>query len=88
MNDTAKGLGLTDSELDQAFSSSHWGERFPPILTIDQAAELLSIPKGTLYDWSSRGLLRDCARRVGKHHRFARDRLLKKVFNEGFHDER
>lgn len=60
--------------------------RFPPVLTTDQAAELLQVPKATLYDWSSRGLLKGCARKVGKHLRFFRDRLLLKIFNEGIHE--
>lgn len=58
-------------------------ERFPPVLTIQQAAELLQVPVQTLYQWRSRELLGTCCRKVGKHLRFYRDRLIKKAFNEG-----
>jgi excisionase family DNA binding protein len=76
------GLKLTPKEVAAAFSDSAWANRFPPILTVEQAAELLQVPKGTIYDWSSRGLLMGCARRMGKHLRFMRDRLILKLFNE------
>jgi excisionase family DNA binding protein len=55
----------------------------PPVLTVDEAAALLRVPKQTIYDWSARGLLKGCGRKVGKHLRLFRDRLLQRVFNEG-----
>lgn len=81
--DGSISLKLTKAEIDSAFQAPTWAERYPPILSIEQAAELLQVPKRTIYDWSSRGLLKGCARKVGKHLRFFRDRLLHKVFNEG-----
>jgi hypothetical protein len=80
MDDT--GLRLSDKEISTAFSSSGWAEKFPPILTLEQASELLCIPKDTLYGWRSRGQLGGCCRKVGKHLRFFRDRLVKHIFNE------
>jgi excisionase family DNA binding protein len=76
-------MRLTANEVSAVFADSPWAREFPPVLTVDQAATLLQVPKATVYDWSSRGLLRGCSRRVGKHLRFFRDRLLMKVFNEG-----
>ncbi len=81
-------LKLTDKEVASSFADPAWAERFPPVLSIDQAADLLQIPRQTIYQWRSRGLLGTCSRRVGKHVRFYRDRLLKKVFNEGISDDR
>jgi excisionase family DNA binding protein len=72
-----------DSELSGAWSDPLWTSKFPPVLTVNQAAELLQVPKATVYDWSSRGLLKGCSRRMGKHLRFWRDRLLKHVFQNG-----
>lgn len=77
-------LKLTAQDVANAFADPLWAAKFPPVLTIDQAAELLQIPKQTLYDWSSRGLLRGCCRKTGKHLRFFRDKLLFLIFNEGF----
>jgi excisionase family DNA binding protein len=77
------GLRLTAKDVADAFADPLWAAKYPPVLTIDQAAELLQLPKQTLYDWSSRGLLRGCCRKVGKHLRFFRDRLLYLIFNEG-----
>ncbi|MDZ4683444.1 MAG: helix-turn-helix domain-containing protein [Planctomycetaceae bacterium] len=75
------GLGLASAEIAAAFNDTDWGTRFPPVLTVEQAAELLQVPKATIYDWSSRKLLGGCARRVGKHLRIFRDRLLDTIFN-------
>jgi excisionase family DNA binding protein len=74
---------LTNDEIQRAFTAPESGARFPPVLTVDQAAELLQVPKATVYDWSSRGLLAGCGRKVGKHLRLWRDKLLFKIFNEG-----
>ncbi|MEX0702932.1 MAG: helix-turn-helix domain-containing protein [Planctomycetales bacterium] len=77
------GLQLTADEIAAAFADPAWAKKFPPVLTLDEAAELLRVPKATLYDWRSRGMLTKCSRKVGKHVRVFRDRLITKVFNEG-----
>ena len=87
MNDRRDGLKLTNRELSAPFVESDWGSRFPPVMTVGQAAEMLQVPKSTIYDWSSRGMLRGCARRVGKHLRIFRERLLRHVFNEGLNEK-
>ena len=87
MSGHKESLKLTSTELSAPFVNTEWGTRFPPVLTVDQAAELLQVSKNTIYDWSSRDLLRGCGRRAGKHLRIFRDRLLQKVFNEGLKNE-
>ena len=77
------GLGLTPQEIAAAFDDPKWSECYPPVLSVQQAAALLQVPKATLYDWSSRGLLKGCSRRMGKHLRLFRNRLLARLFNEG-----
>lgn len=77
-----QGISLKTEEIVAAFDTGEWSERFPPVLNIQQAAELLQLSKATLYDWSSRGRLKHCSRKVGKHLRFWRDRLLHVVFNQ------
>lgn len=87
MADKDGGLKLTDKEVLQSFADPTWSARFPPVLSAPQAAELLQVPVATIYDWRSRGLLTGCCRKIGKHLRFMRDRLLKLIFNEGLgHD--
>ncbi len=81
------GLALLPKEVTSAFADVNWAHRFPPVLSVDQAAELVQVPKSTIYDWSSRGLLRGCSRRAGKYLRLFRDRLLLRLFNEGITDE-
>ena len=76
-------LHLTDREIGQVFSDPAWAAKFPPILTIQQAADLLQAKLGTIRDWRSRGLLTTCSRKVGKEVKFWRDRLIKAIFNEG-----
>lgn len=77
---------LTADELAAPFQDPAWGTRFPPILNIDQAAELLQVPKQTIYDWHSRGLLAGCCRKLGRHLRFFRPNLLSLVFNKGLNE--
>ncbi len=72
---------FTDAELAAAFSDSESSRRFPPVLSVGQAADLLQVPVATIHDWSSRGLLRGCARKIGKHLRISRDRFLRQAFN-------
>ncbi|QDV19492.1 Helix-turn-helix domain protein [Gimesia panareensis] len=76
-------LNLTSREIEASFKEGVYAEKFPPILTIAQAAELLQIPVGTLRDWRSHGLLDDCCTKTGKHIRFHRDRFMKLIFNDG-----
>lgn len=75
------GLGLSETEISELFSDVNWAKSFPPILTVEQAAELLRVPKKTIYDWSSRGVLAGCSRKVGRHLRFLRNRLIEVLFN-------
>jgi excisionase family DNA binding protein len=79
-------LRLTDAEITRAFADSKWAEMYPPILNVDQSAQLMGVPKGTVYDWSSRGLLDCCATKVGRHLRIFRDRFIKHAFNEGLNN--
>jgi excisionase family DNA binding protein len=76
-------LKLTDREIAAFFTDPAIAARFGPILTFEEAAELLRVPVGTLRDWRSRGRLPGCARKLGREVRFLRDRLIKRVFNQG-----
>ncbi|WP_417390838.1 helix-turn-helix domain-containing protein [Gimesia sp.] len=76
-------LKITREEITKAFSTGEWADKYPPILTVDQAAELLSVPKATIYQWKSEGKLTDCVQKVGKHLRFLRDRLVLKLMSKG-----
>ncbi len=82
MSNNNENVKLTAREIAAAFDTNA-GPTVPAILTVEEAAALLRVPIKTIYDWSSRGLLKGCCRKVGKHLRFFRDRLLLKVFNEG-----
>lgn len=76
-------LKLTTDEIAAAFADPYWQAKFPPVMTLEQSAELLQIPPGTIYQWSSRGLLQGCAAPVGKYVRIFRDRLMIVIFNQG-----
>ena len=61
-----------------------FGGGYPPLLTVNQTAELVQIPKKTIYEWSSRGLLQGCSCRAGRHLRIHRDCFLTKFVSGGF----
>jgi excisionase family DNA binding protein len=69
---------VTSPEVTKLFDNS---EKWPPILTVDQASALLGVPKSTLYEWHRFGRLNGCCRRRGNHLRFLRDRLIQAFFN-------
>jgi hypothetical protein len=72
-------LKLTDAEIQRAFVGD-WAQEFPPVLSVAQAAKLAQVPVKTVYDWSSRGLLSQCAVRKGKYLRVFRDRFIRFLF--------
>lgn len=83
-----KSLKLTRAEIVATFSDPIWAERFPPILNVEQLADMVQVPIGTIRDWRSRGLLRGCGRKVGRYLRFYRDRVIDTIFNQGLLDEK
>ena len=78
----ANSTKLTANEIQQSFRDSDWEQRFPPILNVEQAAELAGVPKKTIYEWSSRGVLKGCANRFGRRLRILRDRFIQLLFEE------
>jgi excisionase family DNA binding protein len=76
----ADRLKLSNAEIERTFAGS-CGEQFPPALSVEQAAQLAHVSKKTIYEWSSRGLLRGCAVRKGKRLRIARDRFYRFLFD-------
>ena len=75
-------LRLGRAELSAMFADDQWSRVYPPVLTADVAARLANVPIGTIYDWSSRGLLDDCARKKGKRLRILRDRFVQFLFHQ------
>lgn len=73
---------LTAAEVAARFADPHWAARFPPLLTVDQVADLLQVPRQTVYAWSSQGRLAGCAWRAGKYLRVDRTRLVQ-LYSEG-----
>ncbi|MFN3165778.1 MAG: helix-turn-helix domain-containing protein [Phycisphaeraceae bacterium] len=71
-----------DSITNEEIRSSVNPDRFPPILTPDQVAELLQVSRHTVYRWSSEGRFKHAIRR-GRPLRFFRDRLVQAFFEEG-----
>ncbi len=71
---------LSADELTANFASGPWAEKYPPILTITQAAHMLQVPVGTLRFWRTTGRLNGCSRRYGRVLRFYRDRLVRWFF--------
>ncbi len=78
---------LTAKDVAAMFADPAWAAKFPPLLTVDEAAQLARVPKQTVYAWSSQGLLKGCSRKVGKHLRILRDKFILKIFNEGLHGD-
>ena len=78
---------LTAKDVAAMFTDPASAAKFPPLLTVDEAAQLVQVPKQTVYAWSSQGLLKGCSRKAGKHLRILRDKFILKIFNEGLHGD-
>ena len=83
MSNSRDKLKLNKTSVEGLELFDNWAaDKWPPVLTVDQAAELLHVSKSTLYEWHSRGRLKGCCRRRGKHLRFLRNRLIQTFFFE------
>ena len=70
------GCRLTLKEAAALFTDPVWAATYPPLLNVKLAADLLKVPRNTIYAWSSQGLLDDCKARAGKRLVLFRDRLI------------
>jgi hypothetical protein len=75
-------LGLSRDEIEALFNNPQFANEYPLILNTEQVAKLLQLPIATIYQMSSQGYFATCAKRVGKHLRFVRTRLLQAIFND------
>ena len=73
---------LTREELAAAFSGP-WAEQYPPVLNVQQAADLLQVKVSTIYHKRCEGQLDDTFTKMAGKLRFWRDKLVRKVFEEG-----
>lgn len=78
---TAKSINLRAAEIAAAFDTEDLRRRFPPIITLQQLAELLQRSRKTIYLWIDKGRLDGTFRKRGKGHLFWRDRVLDRIFN-------
>ena len=78
-------MDLTPDEVKKDFLDPAWAGKYPPILTLTEAAELVRLPRATLESWRSRRLLGTCSVKTGKHVRIHRDRFVLWFFNQGIH---
>ena len=72
---------LTNREIRAAFDDAKIAERFPPIMTTEQIAELFQCSKSCVQKWSSEGKL-DFAKSNHGPIRFWRDRVVAWSFGE------
>jgi hypothetical protein len=79
------GPNLTDKEVSAMFSDPVWAAKFPPFLTVQEAAELARVPVQTIYAWSSQGLLKECSKRAGKRLLILRNKFVQKIICEGLY---
>lgn len=71
----------TTEEIREWFADPAWARKYPPLLSVEQAAELAQVPIATIYDWRSRGHLEWCSCRAGKRVRILRDRFVTFLFS-------
>lgn len=74
-------IGLQPDEIIKAFAMDDVHHRFPPVLSVPQAADLLGRPADTIRLWITQGKLKGAVRKRGKAYFIWRDRLIKAIFD-------
>lgn len=77
---SSNSMKLGAEEIGTLFDNPD-GNKWSPVLTTEEAAELLHVSKSTLYEWHRLGRLKGCCRKRGKHLRFLRNRLIQTFFD-------
>jgi excisionase family DNA binding protein len=72
---------LTDDELTIPFRHGPWADRFPPVLTVTDVADLLRVGPKTIYEWVAKGRFEGTFRRRGKRLLFWRVKVVALIFN-------
>lgn len=73
-------IKLTPAQAAKLFDNPTEANRFPPVMSPREAAVLLGVPLQTLYLWHSKGYLKGCSRKRGKHVLILRDALIAELF--------
>jgi hypothetical protein len=73
---------LTQADVAAAFQGV-WGDRFPPVLTVEQAALLLQVSPWAIYRMVCKGGLDGTFTKVAGKLRFFRDQLYQKTAKGG-----
>lgn len=76
------GVPLTEQDLAVALTGP-WIERFPPLLTAQQAAELLQVSINAIYHLRCEGRLDGTFTKIAGKLRFWRDRLIRRAMTKG-----
>lgn len=71
---------IQTEEIASAFVVAGWGDRFPPVLTIQQSAQLFQVSPRTFKHWLAQGYFKGATTRIGKHRRIWRDRAIQMAF--------
>ena len=66
---------MEPQDVNQAMKE--YANKYPPMLTLVQAAEIIQRPLATLYDWSHRGRFDSFKQRNGREIRLLRDPFLR-----------
>ncbi len=71
---------ISKSEIQNAFEGQD-GQRFPIILTVEEAAQLVRRSPKTIYEWVRKGNLDKTYIKRGKRILFLRNKFIDEVFN-------
>lgn len=72
-------MNTDGTAVDRALAE--YAGKYPPYIVVEQAAEIAQVPAGTIYDWSSRGLLDPFKTKRGRRIRLNRDAFVQFLFH-------
>ena len=65
---------MTDDDIEMYLKE--YRQKYPPLISVEQASDIANVPVKTIYHWSSTGQLDLCKTRKGKRLRISRDCLV------------
>jgi len=74
-------LHISAEEIARSFQSEAMQLAFPPVLTLQQFAQLFSVSVRTVKSWIANGDFKGATTRQGKHRRLFRDRAIEIAFS-------
>jgi len=71
---------MSSDDIDKILAD--YAQKYPPLISVEQASEIAQVPVKTIYHWSSLGDIAECKTRRGRRLLISRDCLVMFLLSE------